>query len=101
MARFVKVTNKASLERDSCMTVQAEGLEIALYRVGDEFYATTNVCGHQGAPLGEGFLDGSIVSCPWHGWQWDVRNGTALNNPSAKITTYPVKVYGDDILVEV
>ena len=82
------------------MTVQANGQEIALYHVGDKFYATTNVCGHRGGPLGEGLLEGSVVTCPWHGWQWDVCEGTSPGNPEAKIPTYPVKVEGDDVLVE-
>ena len=101
MTRFVKVASKSGLQADSCMTVQMAGQEIALYRVGDEFYATTNVCGHKGGPLGEGFLDGSVVTCPWHGWQWNVRDGSTPNSPTAKITTYPVKVEGDDVLVEI
>jgi nitrite reductase/ring-hydroxylating ferredoxin subunit len=48
---------------------------IALFNVGGEFFALDGVCPHQGGPLGEGELCGAIVTCPWHGWQFDVRTG--------------------------
>jgi nitrite reductase/ring-hydroxylating ferredoxin subunit len=48
---------------------------IALYNVEGTFFALDGVCPHQGGPLGRGCLSGAIVTCPWHGWQFDVRSG--------------------------
>jgi nitrite reductase (NADH) small subunit len=48
---------------------------VALFNVGGEFFALDGVCPHQGGPLGEGELNGCVVTCSWHGWQFDVRTG--------------------------
>jgi nitrite reductase (NADH) small subunit len=48
---------------------------VALFNVSGEFFALDGVCPHQGGPLSEGELSGCVVTCPWHGWQFDVRTG--------------------------
>ena len=50
-------------------------------------------------PLGEGELDDDVVTCPWHAWQFNVKTGVSVNNPSACVKTYQVKVEGSDIKV--
>ena len=83
------------------MTVTVNGIDIALYNVGGKVYATNNTCLHQGGPLGEGILEGEIISCPWHMWEYHVCSGAMLGNDSIKLTTYPVEVEGTDIKVGV
>jgi nitrite reductase/ring-hydroxylating ferredoxin subunit len=51
-------------------------------------------------PLGEGELEGTTVTCPWHGWQYDVTNGTKVKNPMVKVVAFNVKIEGSDVLVE-
>ena len=55
---------------------------------------------HQGGPLGEGSLDSKTVTCPWHGWKFDVESGVSPVNPAAKIQTFKVVVEGNDVKVE-
>lgn len=74
--------------------------DIALVRVGERFFALANVCRHAFAPLAEGFLDGHTLICPWHGWRYDVRDGTT-DHPNADVRTFEVTVAGDDVLVTV
>jgi nitrite reductase/ring-hydroxylating ferredoxin subunit/ferredoxin-thioredoxin reductase catalytic subunit len=74
--------------------------DIAVARVGDEFFALGNVCRHAFAPLSEGFMDGYHVMCPWHGWRYDVRDGTT-DHPDADVRTYPTVVKGGDVYVTV
>ena len=74
--------------------------DIALARVGDEFFALSNVCRHAFGPLGEGFLDGFALMCPWHGWRYDVRTG-ATDHPNADVSVYPVTVRDGEVLVSV
>jgi ferredoxin-thioredoxin reductase catalytic chain len=74
--------------------------DIALFRVDGAFYALSNVCRHAFAPLSEGWLDGHVVMCPWHGWRYDVRDGKT-DHPDADVTTYPVTVRGGEVLVTV
>ena len=101
MGQCVKVAKKSEIPADTGKYVQVEGKEIALFRIGDKVYALDHVCPHQGGPLAEGGLDGNVVTCPWHGWQFDVTSGVCTFNESVKQPTFPVKEEGDDILVEV
>lgn len=74
--------------------------DIAVFRVNGEFYALSNLCRHAFGPLGEGYLDGYEVMCPWHGWRYDVRDGTT-DHPNADVQVYPVAVRDGEVLVEV
>lgn len=65
--------------------------DIALARVGDEFFALSNVCRHAFAPLAEGVLEGYELMCPWHGWRYDVRTGTT-DHPNADVRTFETVV---------
>ena len=101
MATFVKVASKNDLAPGQCMVAEAEGKILALFNVNGTFYAIDNTCLHRGGPLGEGALDGSTVTCPWHAWQYDVTTGKNIDNPSIGVAGYPVKVEGEDVLVAV
>lgn len=99
MTEFVKVANTNQIVPGRCMTVEVSGLRIALFNVAGNFYAMDDTCAHQGGPLGEGSLDGVIVTCPWHGWQYDVSTGVCQTNPCVQMACYEVRIDGDDILV--
>ncbi len=101
MAEFVKVANLSEFATGTAQTVEVNGKTIALYNVGGTIYATDNTCLHQGGPLGEGMLEGDVVTCPWHMWQYNVRTGENLDDKSLKLATYPVQVEGDDVKVAV
>jgi len=80
----------ADLPAGTSRTIQlSAGREIALYNVNGEFYASENLCPHQGAPLAEGTLCEYVVECGLHGWQFDVRTGDCLTVPE-KIQTFEV-----------
>jgi nitrite reductase (NADH) small subunit len=82
--------------------LEVGGKTIALANVGGRFHAIENTCLHQGGPLGEGELEGSIVTCPWHGWQFDLTNGKIVQNPAVPgLACYEVRLEGDEILVNV
>ena len=52
---------------------EEKNLEIAVFNVNGIFYAISNSCVHKGGPLSDGFIDGDIVTCPWHGWKYSVK----------------------------
>jgi nitrite reductase (NADH) small subunit/3-phenylpropionate/trans-cinnamate dioxygenase ferredoxin subunit len=79
--------------------VDVAGAPVALFNVGGRFHAIANTCPHQGGPLGEGFLDGCIVTCPWHFWQFDVTKGQASEFPEMTIDRYVVKVEAGEVHV--
>lgn len=97
---LVKVAKASDLSPGKGKTVVANGKEIALFNIGGKFYAISSKCVHKGGPLGEGELDGSTVTCPWHGWEYDVKTGQGITTP-VSVETYPVRVEGEDVMVEV
>jgi nitrite reductase/ring-hydroxylating ferredoxin subunit len=101
MPNFVKVASTSDLKPGTAMTVAVNGIDIALYNVGGKIYATDNTCLHQGGPLGKGSLEGEVVTCPWHMWEYNVCTGEKVGNNSIKVTTFPVEVEGTDIKVGV
>jgi len=98
MSRFVEVARAAEIPPGFAKAVVAGGREIAVFHVGDEFYAIDNACPHQGGPLAEGWLEGNIVTCPWHAWCFDVRSGTMTLGFST-VDTFEVQVVGSTISV--
>lgn len=100
MSEFVKVAKKSELEEGRGTIVEIQGNSIALFEVNGQIYAIKNVCPHAEGPVGEGDLEEKVVTCPWHGWQFDVTTGANEMNPDTKVETYPVKVEGEDILVQ-
>lgn len=76
------------------------GKPIAIASVDGKLFAINSVCLHHGGPLGEGDLEGSLVSCPWHGWQYDVTTGKLTQQPDTGVECYPVELRGDDVFVD-
>ncbi len=73
---------------------------LAVYHVDDRFYALDGICPHAGGPLGEGLLQGNIVTCPWHGWQFDVSSGRHCLNKNLTHHSFPVTVIDDELFVD-
>ncbi len=100
MGEFIKVAKKSEIPEDTGKLVEANGKEIALFNVDGKACAISSVCPHQGGPLDEGGLHGSVVTCPWHGWEFDVTNGVCTFNDSIKQPVFKVKEEGGDVYVE-
>jgi nitrite reductase (NADH) small subunit/3-phenylpropionate/trans-cinnamate dioxygenase ferredoxin subunit len=77
------------------------GREVALFNIDGTLHAIDNTCPHRWGPLGEGMLEGAVISCPWHGWRFDVRTGEGVSHRGLCVARYVVEVSGDDVLVEV
>jgi nitrite reductase (NADH) small subunit len=101
MARFVKAAEKSDLTEGSGKVVNVEGRSIALFRVKNDYFALANVCLHRGGPLGEGNLNGSVVTCPWHGWKFDVRTGSFTIIPTLKVVSYKIKEQDGSLMIEI
>jgi nitrite reductase/ring-hydroxylating ferredoxin subunit len=100
--KLVKLGSEETLMREGKGTVvRAEGLALALFKVEGRCYALANACPHRGGPLGEGELHGHVVTCPWHGWTWDVRTGANARNPALKkVACFPVSVVEGEVFIE-
>jgi nitrite reductase (NADH) small subunit len=101
MAEFVKCAELGDLAPGTSKLVNAGGHDLALFNVNGNVHCLDNTCLHRGGPLGEGHLEEEVVTCPWHGWQYNVRTGELLIDTSVKIATYPVRVEGTEIQVAV
>jgi nitrite reductase/ring-hydroxylating ferredoxin subunit len=85
---------------DEPKAVQIGNDYIALYRLDDKFYATDDICTHEFASLAEGFVDGDCIECPLHAGKFHIPTGKAMTAPVTEdIRTYPVKVEGGEIFV--
>ena len=100
MATRVKVAAIADVPPGQARVVAAAGKPIALVNADGRFYALDNACLHRGGPVGEGELTAGVLTCPWHGWRWDVTTGASVNNPAVKLTCYPVTVEQGAIYVD-
>ncbi len=101
MAEWHRVAAAGDVDDDDVKQVVIEGHPIGVYKVGGEFFAVDDICTHAFAVLSEGYLEEHSIECPLHQGCFDIRTGKALNAPvTVDINSYPVKVEGDDVLVE-
>lgn len=80
--------------------VTVAGQAIALFNVDGTFHALAGRCPHRGGPLGQGFLEGPRVSCPWHNWTFDVTTGANVASPDLEVPRYEVKVENGQVCVK-
>jgi nitrite reductase (NADH) small subunit len=98
---FLRAARTEDVPVGTIREFQVNGATVAIANVDGKLYAINNTCLHRGGPLGEGELKGAVVTCPWHGWQYDVTSGKTTMNPAVGVQTYPIEIKGDDIYVDV
>ena len=101
MAEFVSVAKFSEITPGTGMVVEVNGVSVALFKVDGMVYAIDNTCPHRGGPLGAGTVEGRVVTCPLHLWDFDICTGEFTANREIRIATYAVQVEGDEIKVAV
>ncbi|HEV2583510.1 MAG TPA: non-heme iron oxygenase ferredoxin subunit [Ktedonobacteraceae bacterium] len=102
MTDFIKVAQVSDLEDGEMMAVEVDGEPVCIAKVEGDVFAFTDNCTHISGPLNEGELDGDVLTCPWHGAQFNVRTGKVLRGPARQdIQTYAVRVDNDDIMISI
>ena len=101
MAEFVRVASTSDIPTGQGRMFDVQGRQVAIFNVGGRFHAIDNVCEHQGGPLAEGEVDGCIVTCPWHGWTYDVASGVSPDDPDTRVRHFDLKIEGSDVFVAV
>ena len=100
MKETTAVARLSDIKPGQMRYVDVDGLPIALANVDGTIYAFGDSCRHEGGPLSSGVLRDDIVTCPWHGWAYNVRTGKSLIPPvGLRVPTYSVKIDGDQIAV--
>jgi len=99
MSQVYTVAKVADFKDGSTICIEAGGEQIALFNIKGSFFAISDSCPHAGGPLSEGFVDENlVVTCPWHGWCFNLHNESPSNDGVAR---YKVLVEGDEIKVEI
>ena len=101
MSNWIRIASVEQCPPGHVCELLADDRIIALFNVDGEFHALDGICPHQGGPLGKGKLTGCIVTCPWHGWQFDVKTGQHQTSRSLLHTKLSIKVEGECVLVDV
>ncbi|MBV9181493.1 MAG: Rieske (2Fe-2S) protein [Acidobacteria bacterium] len=99
---YIKLTNEAELPGDGeAKEFELAGKTICVANLKGRIMAIDNVCLHMGGPLGQGFIEGNKLVCPWHGWEYDLGTGQVADDPEAKLALYPIKIENGEVLIEV
>src|SRR5437868_2839793 len=80
---------------------EVDGVVVCLANVNGELSALDNMCPHRQGPLGQGWLEGDTVVCPWHSWAFHVKTGLSEYPASQRVDVLPLQVEGDDVLVNI
>ena len=96
----IKVANKSEIKEGQGKLVNFQNKEIAIFTIGGQFFAIDNSCLHKGGSLSEGFLEETSVTCPLHGWQFDLKTGQNIMPGIGKLNTYKVIVENEEVFIE-
>jgi len=100
MPRHIKVSALSEFQPGAMKLLSLAGIGLAVFNIDGRFYAIRNRCPHEGGPVATGPLKGTIITCPRHGWQFDLTTGQATNRGAFSVKTYPVVVKEDAVYVE-
>src|SRR4051812_33009138 len=101
MPEWIKVATVHEIPESTGLEVVAGDRIVALYRINDQVFALDGICPHAGGPLANGRVQNQIVTCPWHGWQFNVTTGRHCLNANLSQPRFNVKIENEDVLVEV
>lgn len=97
MITVAKVSDVPNFGKKS---ISVAGREILLVNIKGAIYAVENECPHQGSPLSAAVVKDGSISCPRHGYRFNLVDGRCAEHPEFVLATFPVQVNGDDILVD-
>ena len=98
-AGYQRVAALSDVPAGGCLAVDLAGERVVLLRVGESVFALQDQCPHAGAPLSKGFLEGDLLTCSWHGWTFNVRNGISSDDPELSVPVFAVLILDGEVLV--
>lgn len=102
VAQWVRLCKLAEAPPEGrVLEVEVDGVQICLANVGGELSALDNICPHRQGPLGQGWLEGGAVVCPWHSWAFDAKTGAASYPLGERVAVFPLQVAEEDVLVDI
>ncbi len=101
MAEWVRLCGAEDApEEGNVMEAEAKGVTVCVARIAGKLAALDNWCPHRRGPLGQGWVEGESVVCPWHSWAFDVHSGDVLPPDRGHVAVFPVKIEGADVLID-
>jgi len=101
LAKWVRLCGIAEAPAPGTVAeAEVEGTAVCIANVDGELSALDNVCPHRQGPLGQGWIERDCVVCPWHSWTFHVKTGQAEFPPDEKVAVFPLRVEGDDVMIE-
>ena len=101
MSVWHRVAKVSDLSDGAGQVVDISGESIALFNMKGKFYAIANHCPHRGGPLAEGHVEDGVVTCSWHGWEFEIKSGKCRTMPGSKQRSYPTKIENNEILINI
>lgn len=103
MAKWVRICGIAEApEPGKVIEANVEvGIQVCVANLNGELMALDNICPHRQGPLGQGWIEGEAVVCPWHSWAFNLRSGASEYPANERVGAFPIKVEGVDVLVEI
>jgi nitrite reductase/ring-hydroxylating ferredoxin subunit len=99
---FVNVAEVADIPVGKGVRIERDGTALAVFNAGGgRFFATSPLCPHEEGPLAEGWLEGDVVVCPWHGYDFELATGRCRVDDDLAVAVYPVRVRGTTIEVDI
>lgn len=100
MSAFTSVGRTSEFRPNAGKPAIVDGRHLAVFRLDDGFFAIDNLCLHQAGPLCDGPIEDGVVTCPWHGWSYDIRSGILVQDGRVGVTCHHTRVVGDEVQVQ-
>ena len=99
MAEYITVAGANDISSGQSKVFEVKGNQVAVCNINGNYYAFANICPHRGGPVGEGEIEGTVITCPWHGWAFDITTCVNTMNPLAKLTKYDIKIDNNELKI--
>lgn len=101
MSQRIRIGRTSDIIPGTATTIKIGKKTVAVFNLDGQFFAIDNTCRHRGGPLNEGKLSGTVVTCPWHGWKYDITTGANLTKPEMTTDIFPVTIEDDIMHIDV
>ena len=102
MARWVRLCGLGEAPPvGRVMEAEVEGVQVCVANVNGVLSALDNICPHRQGPLGQGWIEGETVVCPWHSWAFHAKTGVAGYPVGERVDVFPLRVEGEDVFVDI
>lgn len=97
----LKICKETEIKEGGARTMRVLARSVAVFRINGNLYGLEADCKHMRASIASGKIEGTIVTCPAHGWRYDITTGDCLNEPWAKLKTYGIDIEDGNVYITI